>query len=85
MLLQSGDTVKGVKAPVDAGKAAKTGWDGREVVTEATGSSITMGRKTYVLLGYDANGSPVYQDIEVLKEQAAKEKASADQEKATSR
>ena len=85
VLLQSGDTVKGVKAPVDAGKAAKTGWDGREVVTEATGSSITMGRKTYVLLGYDANGSPVYQDAEVLKEQAAKEKASADQEKATSR
>ena len=84
-MLQSGDTVKGVKAPVDAGKAAKTGWDGREVVTEATGSSITMGRKKYEFLGYDANGSPVYQDIEVLKEQAAKEKSSADQDKATSR
>ena len=70
VLLQSGDTVKGVKAPVDAGKAAKTGWDGREVVTEATGSSITMGRKTYVLLGYDANGSPVYQDAEILAEQS---------------
>ena len=66
MLLQSGDTVKGVKAPVDAGKAAKTGWDGREVVTEATGSSITMDGKKYEFLGYDKNGSPVYQEAEVL-------------------
>ena len=70
MLLQSGDTVKGVKAPVDAGKAAKTGWDGREVVTEGTGKSITMGQKKYELLGYDKNGSPVYQDAEVLREQS---------------
>ena len=85
MLLQSGDTVKGVKAPVDAGKAAKTGWDGREVVSEAKGKSVTIDGVKYEFLGYDANGSPVYQDIEVLMEQAAKEKASADQEKATSR
>ena len=70
VLLQSGDTVKGVKAPVDAGKAAKTGWDGREVVTEATGSSITMDGKKYEFLGYDKNGSPVYQDAEILAEQS---------------
>ena len=61
------------------------GWDGREVVKEAKGKNVTIDGKTYEFLGYDKNGSPVYQDIEVLKEQAAKEKAAADQEKATSR
>jgi len=48
----------------------KVGWDGREVVTEATGSSITMGRKKYEFLGYDKNGSPVYQDAEILADQS---------------
>ncbi len=52
-------------------------------VTEATGSKVTVGGKTYELLGYDANGSKVYQDAEILAEQAAKENASADQDKAT--
>ena len=53
-----------------AGKGAKTGWDGREVVTEATGSSITMDGKKYEFLGYDKNGSPVYQEAEILAEQS---------------
>ena len=38
-------------------------------VKEATGSKVTVGRKTYELLGYDENGSRVYQDAEVLKQQ----------------
>ena len=52
-------------------------------VTEAKGPKVTVGRKTYELLGYDENGSRVYQDVEVLKEQAAKEKVAENQDKAT--
>ena len=57
--------------PKTAQKTAngKVGWDGRVVVEEATGPKVTVGGKTYVLLGYDENGSKVYQDAEVLKEQ----------------
>ena len=71
--------------PKTAQKTAngKVGWDGREVVEEATGPKVTVGGKTYVLLGYDENGSKVYQDAEVLKEQAAKEKTAENQDKAT--
>ena len=65
-----------------AGKGTKTGWDGREVVTEATGSSITMGRKKYEFLGYDKNGSPVYQDAEVLKAETAAENEAKSAEEA---
>ena len=57
-----------------------TGWDGRVAVTEATGPKVTVGGKTYELIGKDANGSPVYQDVEVLKEQAAEETESAGKE-----
>ena len=39
-------------------------------VTEATGPKVTVGGKTHELLGLDENGSKVYQDVEVLKEQA---------------
>ena len=49
--------------------AGKVGWDGRVAVTEATGPNITMDGVTYKLLGLDENGSKVYQDVEVLKEQ----------------
>ena len=38
-------------------------------VKEATGPNITMDGVTYKLLGLDKNGSKVYQDMEVLKEQ----------------
>ena len=48
----------------------KVGWDGRVAVTEAKGKNITIDGKTYALLGKDANGTPVYQDVEVLKEQS---------------
>ena len=48
----------------------KVGWDGREVVTEAKGKSVTIDGVKYEFLGYDANGSPVYQDAEVLAEQS---------------
>jgi len=48
----------------------KVGWDGRAVVKDATGQNVTVGGKTYVLLGYDEKGSRVYQDAEVLREQA---------------
>ena len=52
---------------IDVGKI---GWDGRVAVTEATGPNITVDGKTYALIGKDANNSPVYQDVEVLEEQA---------------
>ena len=45
------------------------GADGRVAVTEATGPNVTVDGVTYKLLGYDENGSKVYQDVEVLKEQ----------------
>lgn len=45
------------------------GWDGRVAVAQAKGKNITIDGKTYKLLGKDANGSPVYQDVEVLKAQ----------------
>jgi len=58
-----------------AGKVAtgnyRTGWDGREAVVEATGPSITVDGKKYRLLGYDAKGSPVYEDARVVQEQEA--------------
>ena len=58
-----------------AGKVAtgnyRTGWDGREAVVEATGPSITVDGKKYQLLGYDAKGSPVYEDARVVQEQEA--------------
>ena len=53
-------------------EVAKIGWDGRVAVTEATGPNVTGDGKTYELIGKDANGSPVYQDVEVLKEQTEK-------------
>ena len=40
------------------------------VVTEAKGPNITVDGVTYKLLGLDENGSKVYQDVEVLKQQA---------------
>ncbi|MBQ3147453.1 MAG: hypothetical protein IJB91_06975 [Oscillospiraceae bacterium] len=46
-----------------------TGWDGRVAVTEATGPKVTVGGKTYELIGYDKDGAKVYQDAEVVKEQ----------------
>ena len=39
-------------------------------VTEAKGQNVTVGRKTYKLLGLDKNGSKVYQDAEILAEQS---------------
>jgi len=58
-----------------AGKVAtgnyRTGWDGREAVVEATGPSITVDGKKYQLLGYDAKGSPVYEDARKVQEQEA--------------
>jgi len=58
-----------------AGKVAtgnyRTGWDGREAVTAATGPSITVDGKKYQLLGYDAKGSPVYEDARIVQEQEA--------------
>ena len=40
-------------------------------MTEATGPKVTVGGKTYELLGYDENGSKVYQDVRVLEAEAA--------------
>jgi len=60
----------------------KVGWDGRAVVKDATGPSITVNGVKYEFLGYDENGSPVYQDAEVLREQAARGKEAADQSEA---
>ena len=58
-----------------AGKVAtgnyRIGWDGREVAVEATGPSITVDGKKYQLLGYDAKGSPVYEDARIVQEQEA--------------
>ena len=42
-------------------------------MTDADGSKVTVGGKTYELIGLDENGSKVYQDVEVLKEQAEAE------------
>ena len=53
----------------EPGKFGKTGWDGRVAVTEANGPNVTVDGVTYKLLGYDENGSKVYQDVEVLQEQ----------------
>ena len=39
-------------------------------VTEAAGPNITIDGVTYKLLGLDENGSKVYQDVEVLREQS---------------
>ena len=57
----------------------KVGWDGRVAVEPATGPNITVDGKTYALIGKDANGSPVYQDAEVLKEQAEAESKQTDE------
>ena len=57
----------------EPGKFGMTGWDGRVAVTEATGPKVTVGGKTYELIGYDKDGAKVYQDVEVLKEQAEAE------------
>ena len=64
----------------EPGRFRMTGWDGRVAVTEATGSKVKVGGKTYELLGLDENGSKVYQDAEVLREQA---EANADQGEST--
>ena len=53
----------------EPGKFGMTGWDGRVAVTEAIGPNVTVDGKTYALLGKDENGSKVYQDAEVVKEQ----------------
>ena len=48
---------------VSRGNSSMTGWDGRVAVTEATGPKVTVGGKTYELIGYDKDGSPVYQAL----------------------
>ena len=53
----------------EPGKFGMTGWDGRVAVEPATGPKVTVGGKTYELIGYDKDGAKVYQDAEVLKEQ----------------
>ena len=40
------------------------------VVQEVAGPNITVDGVTYKLLGLDKNGSKVYQDVEVLREQS---------------
>ncbi|MBQ2932210.1 MAG: hypothetical protein IJE62_05145 [Clostridia bacterium] len=50
-------------------------------VTEAKGPKVTVGRKTYELLDYDENGSKVYQDAEVLKEQTKQAESKQAEEK----
>ena len=52
------------------------------VVKEATGPKVTVGGKTYELLGYDENGSKVYQDVEALKAEAAAENVGKSAEEA---
>ena len=61
----------------------RDGCDGRVAVTEAKGQNVTVDGVTYKLLGLDENGSKVYQDVEVLKQQATNEKATEDQDAAT--
>ena len=61
----------GVRNVVSANKIPTIGWDGREAVVEATGPSITVDGKKYQLLGYDAKGSPVYEDARIVQEQEA--------------
>ena len=60
-------------------KFGMTGWDGRVAVTEATGPKVTVGGKTYELIGYDKDGAKVYQDAEVVKEQRGQLKEKDDQ------
>ena len=48
-------------------------------MTDADGSKVTVGGKTYELIGLDENGSKVYQDVEVLKEQAEAESKQTDE------
>ena len=48
----------------EPGRFRKIGWDGRVAVTDADGSKVTVGGKTYELIGYDKDGSPVYQVLE---------------------
>ena len=62
----------------------KSGWDGRVAVTEATGPKVTVGGKTYELIGYDKDGAKVYQDAEVLKEQAEAESKQTDESESVS-
>ena len=61
---------------IDVGKI---GWDGRVAVEPATGPKVTVGGKTYELIGYDKDGAKVYQDVEVLKEQAEAESKQTDE------
>jgi len=61
----------------ESGKFGMTGWDGRVAVEPATGPKVTVGGKTYELIGYDKDGAKVYQDAEVLE--SVKENATADQ------
>ena len=61
----------GVRNVVSANKTPTIGWDGREVAVEATGPSVTVDGKKYQLLGYDAKGSPVYEDARIVQEAAS--------------
>ena len=56
-------TAKSQNTPVGR-NPGMTGWDGRVAVTEATGKNIKMDGVTYKFLGYDKDGSPVYQVLE---------------------
>ena len=69
----------GVSRVAEPGRFRMTGWDGRVAVTEANGPNVTVDGVTYKLLGYDENGSKVYQDIEVLKEQNKQAEAESKQ------
>ena len=66
-------------------KFGMTGWDGRVAVTEATGPNVTMDGVTYKLLGYDENGSKVYQNVEVLREQAEAESKQMEESESVSK
>ena len=61
---QPAETAQSVQNTTMAGNSSMTGWDGRVAVTEATGPKVTVGGKTYELIGYDKDGSPVYQVLE---------------------